>query len=491
MPGENKRFDTPVSSKEIASAFFGCYDLDMRPISVGGGRRGKMATLCYIDGLVSGTAIAEEIIRPLTDGERFCGSASEPEIISRILGGVVYGYTAKRRDVTEEVINDMLNGFCALIFENEKSAVTFETRSPDKRGIDQPREEKVIKGSKDAFVEVMKTNTMQIRRKIKNPDLKIKKFTVGQKTMTDVVMVYIDGFTNEALVSEAARRIEALDVEGMLLTAAFEENMVDVPKSPFPQIITTERVDKFCLNLLEGRVGMIIDGVPIGYLVPATLSQFMKVPEDEATHFIIASALTLLRYVSAAIALLLPGFYVAVAMYHQEMLPAKLIQSIIDAKQSVPFPTAVEVIAMLVAFELIQEAGLRLPNPIGETVSIIGALIVGQSAVEAKVVSPVVVIVVALSGICGYTMPSSDFGAALRICRFVLVLAAIGAGMFGLAIASALLVYHLCTIDSFGVSYLSPFAGSGGRHVRRALFRTPMTVKLEREPELRPGQKDI
>jgi len=275
-------------------------------------------------------------------------------------------------------------------------------------------------------------------------------------------------------------------MEGILNAAELEENIVDTPQSLFPQVITTERPDKFCLNLLEGRVGIIADGLPIGFLVPGTVSQFVKVPEDHANHFIVASVLTILRYISIIITAIVPAFYVAVAMYHQEMLPMKLIQSIIDAKQSVPFPTATEVLMMLVAFELLQEAGLRLPNPVGQTVSIIGALIVGQSAVEAKVVSPVVVVVVALSGICGYTMPNQDFAAALRVCRFLLVITAIVAGMFGLVIGAAMIIHHLCSLESFGVAYMSPFAGSKGSHRMRALLRMPMSRKKEREPELNP-----
>ena len=213
------------------------------------------------------------------------------------------------------------------------------------------------------------------------------------------------------------RRLNKIKTDGILTSADIEENISDDPRSPFPQLITTERPDKFCLNILEGRVGILADGLPIGYLAPGTFSQFFKVPEDRAGHFTSATVLTVLRYAALLITLLLPAFYVAVAMYHQEMLPTKLMQSIIRSKQSVPFPTAVEVLLMLISFELLQEAGLRLPDPIGETVSIIGALIVGQSAVEAKVVSPVVIIVVAIAGIAGYTMPNQDMGAALRLCR--------------------------------------------------------------------------
>jgi hypothetical protein len=230
------------------------------------------------------------------------------------------------------------------------------------------------------------------------------------------------------------------------------------------------------------------DGLPMGFMVPGTFSQFMKVPEDQSNHWLIASALTLLRYLSLILSLLLPAFYVAIAMYHQEMIPTKLMQSMIDAKQSVPFPTAAEVIMMLIAFELLQEAGLRMPNPIGETISIIGALIVGQSAVEARIVSPVVVVVVALAGIAGYTMPNQDMSAALRICRFLLVLLAIVFGMFGLTIGCGLLAYHLSSLESFGVPYMSPFAGEDGRYFDRALFRISMRKKKNADPTLRPGE---
>jgi hypothetical protein len=240
---------------------------------------------------------------------------------------------------------------------------------------------------------------------------------------------------------------------------------------------------------MEGRVGIIIDGLPLGFMAPGTFSQFFKVPEDHANHFLVASGLTLLRYFSLILALILPAFYVSVTMYHQEMLPLKLMESIIEAKQSVPFPTAFEVLGMLVAFELLQEAGLRLPAPIGETVSIFGAIIVGQSAVEAKVVSPIVVIVIALAGIAGYTVPNQDTAVAVRICRFILVIMAVFMGMFGLAIGVALMLYHLSSLETLGVPYMAPFAGCDGKHFFRALLRFPMKSKSVREPELKPEGK--
>ena len=200
--------------------------------------------------------------------------------------------------------------------------------------------------------------------------------------------------------------------------------------------------------LLEGRVGILVDGLPVGFVVPATLSRFMQVTEDTAQHFAVASMLVMLRYIALLAGLLLPGLYVAIALYHQEMIPTELLTSVIDAKQKVPFSTSIEVIGMLIAFELLQEAGLRLPSPVGDTVSIIGALIVGQAAVDARVVSPIAVIIVAFSGISSYTLPSQDLASAVRLGRFAMVIAAALAGIFGVTALFLLGIHHLCTIES-------------------------------------------
>ena len=487
MDKEQNSKTVPINPDNIKNIFSKCYDFEMRRVDIGSS--GKLfGNICFIDGLVSGTDIAEDVIKPLTDPIRFSKVTDISRVVKMIRDGGVYSYTVHYLTSEDKVVTDLLNGFCAVFIDGFPGCFSFETRTSDKRGIDQPKEEKVVKGSKDAFIEILKTNTMLIRRKLKDRHLKIEQVQIGEKTDTFVAIVYIDGFTNESIIEKVKSRLKNINTDGVLTSSDIEENVVDNPNSPFPQMLTTERPDKFCLNILEGRVGILADGIPIGYLAPGTFSQFFKVPEDRANHFISATILTMLRYAALVLTLLLPAFYVAVAMYHQEMIPTKLMQSIIVSKQSVPFPTAVEVIAMLISFELLQEAGLRLPNPIGETVSIIGALIVGQSAVEAKVVSPVVIIVVAMAGIAGYTMPNQDMGSALRICRFGLVIAAIFAGMFGLAIGACLLIYHLASLESFGVPYMTPFVENEGKNIRRAIGRGPIGKTKNREPALFRGE---
>ena len=266
---------------------------------------------------------------------------------------------------------------------------------------------------------------------------------------------------------------------------------MDRPGSPFPPLLHTERPDRFATELLAGRVGLLVDGLPLGFLLPATMAAFMKVAEDRAQNFLLVSGLMLLRWLSTAISVLFPALLVAVSMFHQEMIPTKLLLSMIEAKQKVPFSVAVEVLTMLVAFELLMEAGIRLPDPVGDTVSIIGALIVGQSAVEAQVVSPITVIVVATTAICGFTQPSRDMGGALRIFRFVMVILSVFFGLFGIAAGLAGLVWYLCTIESFGVPYTAPLSEGGFRDSLAALFQFPLPALKRREQILHtPDQRN-
>ena len=482
--GGSAPFPGAASLSGIKGAFGGSWDFETRDIRVGGGD--VTATVCFIDGLVSADAVAYGVVRPLTDEKRLGAADGPEEAAALMMSGLVYCASAKLRRTQSEAVADILNGFCAVVFGESGIAVTFETRSTEKRSISEPKEEKVVKGAKDVFIELIKTNTMLIRRRLRDSRLRTRSVTVGRTSMTQAVIVYIDGLTAPALVDELERRLRSTDIDGVLTAGDIEEHISDRPRSPFPQLLRTERPDRFCLNLLEGRAGLLVDGLPIGYLAPGTLAQFMKVPEDDSNHFLVASALTVLRYLALIIALILPAFYIAVAMYHQEMLPTKLMQSIIASKEDVPFPTAVETLGMLLSFELLQEAGLRLPNPVGETVSIIGALIVGQSAVEAKVISPAIVIVVAVAGVAGYVIPNQDLSAALRLCRTALVLLAIFWGMFGIAVGCVLLIYRLCSMESFGVPYMSPFSGGGIKAVARSVLRPPLSMTGRRYDELDP-----
>lgn len=473
------RFPEAVDSETLKNIFADCSDFQYREISPGL-TRGEKLFVCWLDGTVDGGAVSEEILRPLTEFFRI-GALPAAE---HLLNGAVYSGTAQLRSDTDALVGDIVQGCAAVVFDKSREAVTFEVRTKNVRSISEPQLEKSLKGGKDSFTERLRTNTGLVRSRICDPALKIKSTTLGRKSNTRAAILYLDGVADPAQIEELERRLDAIDVDGVLATGSIEEYIVDRPLSPFPQLIHTERPDRFSRQLLNGRVGLIIDGLPVAFLIPATFAEFLRVAQDDSLHYTVASVLSVIRWMALLLALALPAFYVAVAMYHQEMIPTKLLMSVIESKQNVPFSTALEVIGMLIAFELLQEASLRLPDPVASTTSIIGALIVGQSAVEAKVISPIAVIVVALAGISGYAQPSQDLGAALRIWRFLLVVAAVLMGLFGVTALLCFLVWLLCTMDSFGVNYTAPMSDGRPQSLRRTFLRKPKPREKFRDPEL-------
>lgn len=472
-----------VSIKAVKNIFLGCDDFESRKINIG--LEGKLFLhVCWIDGIVAGVNLAEDVIRPLTEKLRCCDVNSPRDCVDKIREGLVYSHSVEHRQDLDNLIFDLTHGRCALIIDGIASALTFEVRSPVSRSISEPTLEKSIKGAKDSFVELLRINTTLIRRRICSPRLKILESNIGRRSNTRVSLLYVEGIASPEVVGALARRLDDIDIDALLSVGSLEEYIVDAPLSPFPQLIHTERPDRFSMYLMDGRVGILVDGLPIGMVVPVNLAEFMKVTSDSNMHFIISTALTVLRYIALLLGLFLPALYVATAMYHQEMLPTKLLLSIIAAKENVPFSTAIEVISMMLAFSLLQEASLRLPSPIGDTVSIIGALIVGQSAVEAQLVSPIAIIVVAVSGIACYTLPSQDLAAAVRLVRWGLLLSAIAAGLYGAGIFCCAVLLFLSNMDSFGCNYTAPLSGDGSWGLIKLLFRTPKPAKKFREPSL-------
>lgn len=481
MNNENNTIS--ITTSALQEVFHDCSDFMIREIYIGEQKEWPV-WLCWIDGLASGSSISNDILRPLTAPDRFEHCTDYAHVYVEIYKGAVHNFTAKSLTSLKDLTSELLSGSCALIFSSLDKALAFEVRSSFMRSVDQSTLEKSVKGSKEAFIENIRVNTCLVRRKLKTAKLKNVVHTVGKKSDTYVSILYIEGVARRDTVDKLCSQVEKLDIDGLLVPGYLEQFMVDTPRSPFPQLLHTERPDTFASMLLDGRVGILVDGLPVGFLVPAPLSRFMQVTEDTAQHFAVSSMLVMLRYIALLAGLLLPGLYVAIAMYHQEMIPTEMLTSVIDAKQKVPFSTAVEVIVMLIAFELLQEAGLRLPNPVGDTVSIIGALIVGQAAVDARVVSPIAVIIVAFSGISSYTLPSQDLASAIRILRFGTVLAAAIGGIFGVTAAVTLVIWHLCTIDSYGIAYLHPFVDEGPADWLRSLLRQPLWRERYRDRKI-------
>lgn len=484
---ENENVD--LTSENIKIMLSDSDDFVDREIYINGNQELKVS-LFFIDGLIDNDIVSNYVLKPLFQEEALSKAKSYKDIINLIEHGSVYFTAIKKRDSIDDTINDILNGFAALVFDKEETAITFEAKGFEKRGIEEPTDENVIKGSKDSFIEVLRVNTALVRRKIRTQNLRIKQIVIGQQTVTPIAICYIDEIANNQLVQEVTKRLQSINIDGVIATATIEEFISDSKVTTFPQILYTERPDKFCSNLLEGRVGIIVDGLPTAFIVPSVINKFLQSPEDYSRNYFIASMISIIRYISAIVTLFLPGFYIAISSFNQEMIPTDLALTIIASKEGVPFPTFLEVIMLLFSLEVLLEAGLRMPKNIGQAVSIVGALVVGQSAVEAKIVSPAVVIVVATTVIAGFTMPNQDFANVLRLWRFILAIFASITGLLGLSIGLIVLLIHLASMENFGISYLTPFSSTDGKEaLADTIIRLPLWMVKKRSKSLQPTNK--
>ena len=452
-----------ITEAHVEQVFQGAADLVIRPLQLGPVR----ATAYYIDGLTSGSEIADFVLHPIS--QKLRGTAQE--MLDQCLDGTVYSAVAQPVENMADLCRLLVNGFCVVVFEGLDRAAAFEAKTGEKRSPAPPEVENTVKGPKDAFTETVRTNTSLLRRHLRSPWLRFYETQVGTHSMTNVTVVWLEGVTDPKLVQRMKQRLASIDADGFLTPASVEEYVTGSRRTPFPLLQYTERTDKFGCGLLDGRVGLLIDGLPLGYLSPVNLAGFLASPEDLGMDFVSASFVRVLRYAALLVSLLLPALYAAMAAFHQEMIPTKLLLAIIESKEQVPFPTMFEVIGLLVAFEILQEAGIHLPQSLGQTVSIIGGLVVGSAAVEAKLISPAALIVVAVAGICGFAIPGRELADATRIWRFALTACAAVAGLFGLTVGLICLLLHLGGLESFGMSYLRPFdrARTGGVVLRRRL----------------------
>lgn len=476
-PAPQPKYPVPITKDNLLRIFGEAGDFTLRQVLAGPDK--QELWVCSIDGLVSSSEISDFVMKPLMQARQPVSLETAKTLI----------YNAVEVPVPDmdAAAEKLVNGFCLVIF-GENQAAAFEVKTGEKRSISSPEVENTIKGAKDAFTETVRTNTSLVRRHLRTPELRLEEQVVGRRSLTNVTVCSVAGITDPNLVKAVSWRLKGLDIDGLLTPAAVEEYLTGSRTTAFPVQIYTERADRFAWGLMAGRVGILVDGLPLGYLLPCCLGDFMESPEDRGGNYLVASAIKFLRYLSLLAALLLPGVFVAVCLYHQEMIPAAWLRAIVESRDAVPFSVGAEVLVLLCSFELLQEAGLHLPQNLGQAVSIIGGLVVGSAAVEANLVSPAALIVVAAAGICGFALPQRDFADAIRIWRFLLVIGGLLAGMAGVTLGLLALLLHLGTLRSLGVPYLLPISQGKLPKLRPLLVQEKYRPE-ELSPENRRNQR--
>lgn len=421
---------------------------------------GMRLMLYAIDGLTSGGEISHYIVRPIQ--ELLQGDTME-QLYDAALYGSVVNLVAKECETMTALFNYLVNGFCVVLYPGV-GAIAFEAKTAEKRSISVPELENTAKGAKDAFVETIRTNTSLIRRHLRTPDLCMEEVTVGRRTLTNVTVLWVNGVTEPADVERVRKRLQQMDVDGILTPSAAEEYITGSRFTAFPLLQYTQRTDRFCQGLLDGRVGIFADGIPLGYLVPVDIGYLMSSMEDYSRDFVTATATKILRYLALLLDLFLPALYVAMTMFHWELLPAALEQVILQGRENVPFSPMWEIILILVSFELLQESGVHLPQSIGQSVSIIGGIVVGTVGVEAGLISSLALIAVSVAGVCGFVLPNRDLADAVRVWRFLLAVLGAVVGLWGVAVGSTFLIIRLAMLKSLGRPYLRLFEPALMRH---------------------------
>lgn len=477
MPKQLISTSIEENESAIRQAFSGCDDLKIRKLTLG--QEGKIrGFVCYIE-VNTGNNLINVLGRMLS----YLDEIPQEQIEEAVRGNCFALSDAEPYAYMEDAIRGVLIGDTMLFVDGIALALKMPDQGYPKMGVGKSEEEKVIRGSDESFTESEKANTALIRRRIRNTGLKVKEFQVGVRSFTNVAIVYVEGLAEASLVQEIHTRLTTYDIDGVMDSGVLEQLAEETWMSPFPQFQSTRRPDRAAMEVLNGKVVVLVDNSPVALLLPADVNSFMKTTDDYYNRFYMATFARLIRYVAAFFALTLPGLYLAVTNFHTQILPTPLLLSFWEARQGVPFPAALEVLLMELSFELIREAGVRLPGTMGNTIGIVGGLIIGQAAVEANLVSPIVVIVVAFTALCSFAIPNEEFAFSFRILKFLLLALSAWFGFFGFLIGLFLVLVHMASLKSFDIPYLSPYVGAqlnGYQDEKDSLVRFPLRMLWKR-----------
>jgi len=456
----------------IKELFSNCYDLVIREFTIN-----SIETKCfiaYIDKTVKNEEINNSILKPLMEDKCIPNTKFKTSnLIDIIKETIVHTSQVIETNKFDEILAKFLNGYCILFVDGNDSALVLDVNGWELRKTSESIIEPVLRGPAEGFVESVNINTSLIRKKVKTPKLKLESIQLGRISKTIVIMAYIDGLANEGCIEEVRQRLKKIDIDMIIESGHIEQLIEDAPLSPFPQMEITERPDSSVIALSQGRIVILIDGTPFVLIVPAVFSDFVLSVEDNYAKLYFAPFIILFRYFAFLMALLGPSIYVAITTFHSEMIPFQLLETIASTREGLPFPAFIEALLMELTFELLREAGERLPRDIGQSLSIVGTLIIGQSAIQAGLVSPAMIVVISITAICSFVNPRLSMSRAIRIIRFPMLFLAGCLGIFGIIMGVLVLLLHMISLRSIGVPYFSPFAPIKFKDWSTAIFKLP------------------
>lgn len=472
---ENQKYLEKVYSTKLST------DIVIRNFNVLAQNVRYKAFLIFIDGMVDSNLINDFILQPLmlrNNANSYDGKQkklvsediinnvkiknyenkkiSKSNLTSFVYDNLLPQNSVKKIEEFSDVFSGVNMGNCVLFIDTVEEAYDIDVKGFKQRSIEAPTNEVVVRGSQESFVENLRTNTSILRRLINNENLVLESIKVGKVTKTNVCIGYIKGITNKKLVAEVRYRINNLDIDYLISSGQLEQLIQDKPNSIYPQIIATERPDKVVNYLFDGRVCVLVNGSPYALVLPGVFVDFLSSPEDLNLKYQFANLGKIIRLFSLLLSILLPGLYIAVTNYHHELIPTELLFTIAASRESVPFPIVIEILLMEISFELIREAGIRVPSPLGPTIGIVGAIVLGDAAVSASLVSPILIIIVAITGICSFSIPDFSLNFTFRICRFVYIILGYLAGFLGIAAGIFVQMILMCNLKTFGTEYLDP-----------------------------------
>lgn len=460
----------------METAFRDCADLKKKSMNLGQNQDVE-AYLVYVEVTVNSASSV------LGQTLHFLNEKNRQELLACLKHNALAIPDATFFTTIEEAVDGVLTGDAVLFVDGFEKALKIPDGGYPSIGVLKTESEKVVRGSNEGLCESVKQSAALIRRRIRSPKVKVKELKIGVRSNTEVYVMYVEDLANPHLVKEIEDRLQSFEIDSVPDSGILEQLAEKNWFSPFPQFQTTERVDRAGMALLEGRVVVLSDNSPVGLILPTDYNSFIKTSDDYYNRWEIATFTRMIRYVASFFALTLPGFYLAVTNFHTQILPTALLLSFAKAREGVPFPAVLEVILMELAFELLREAGVRIPGSIGSTIGIVGGLIIGQAAVDANLVSPIVVIVVAFTALCSFAVPNEEFATAFRLLKFVLIGLSAWLGYFGMLIGLLGILIHLSHLNSFGNPYLAPYVGADLNHYqdeRDVLWRVPLRYLRKR-----------